>query len=237
MHKQFMGKEYSFLEKYILENGYADLDNDAYSIYHAMVEAGIADEQARLVMVTLMSGVYKLAISGKSVDELTVMIQKEHFLIKRVAGQIAELYVQLFDPENIKEWERSSGQGFDDFCDSVWEMDWRGSCEWHAKGHMVLTCTAELHLEYEVADKEKLRKHLEKKLKNPFISADDVYRILEKEFSDILDQDLDDYCNGDDYYEPFMEEFPSEGTYEFGKACKEWGIEIIDLSGGGEVEY
>ena len=93
-------------------------------------------------------------------------------------------------------------------------------------------------MEFEVEDKCKLREHLKKELeKNPFLTEDDIYGILKKQMSADLDGEMDEFVNADDYYEPYFEEFVSEGCYGAREKWESWGLEIMGFEGTGEMEY
>ncbi len=78
-----------------------------------------------------------------------------------------------------------------------------------------------------IEDQEKLYSHLFAELKaNPFLSADDIYSILVKQMEADLDNDMVEYCNADDYYEPYWEDFVGKGTYDSEEKWKSWGLEL-----------
>ena len=83
-----------------------------------------------------------------------------------------------------------------------------------------------------------LRKHLKTELnQNPFLSSDEIRGILFKQIGEDLDRDLEEYCNADDYYEPYLEEFTGDGTYESEKKWKSWGLEIESIDGSGDIDF
>ena len=225
-----------FLENYIWENGFEKLSVDPFDVYEEM--AGIDPKIGRLVLVTLLSKTHELARKGCSADELIGHIQSEHFVNKKTATSLASMYLELFSEENQKSWNDAKEVGFEEFCDEEWTVDWNGSSEWRTKRGGSFPCSANATLTFTVRDKEKLHEHLSIELQsNPFLSADDIFEILEKEIEDDLDDDMDDYCNADDYYEPYLEEFVSEGTYESEKKWESWGLEIVEFTGSGDVDY
>ena len=87
-------------------------------------------------------------------------------------------------------------------------------------------------------DAQLLHNHLSVELRaNPFLSDEDIFDILEKEICASLDRDLDEYCDSDDYYEPYLDDFVGEGTYDSEEAWKSWGLELIDFSGSGDIDW
>ena len=233
-----MSNVVGFLKEYIWKNGFEMLSRNPFAVYKAMVKHDIDTKTARLVMVTLMSGSHELVQEGRSVDEITDHIQAEHCLNKKTAGNLATVYLELFSDENRESWSKAAEAGFDEFCEGEWSVEWDGRCDWNTKHGGSYPCTAEASLTFSVTDKEKLHDHLSEKLKtNPFLSADDIYGILMKQIEDDLDYDMNEFCNADDYYEPFFEEFVGEGTYESEEKWKSWGLELIEFHGSGDIDF
>ena len=232
-----------FLEDYIWKNGFEKLSENPFAVYKDMVKSkkknrGIEPKTARLVLVTLMSKTHELARKGSSEDELVNHIQSEHYLNKKIAKDIASMYLALFSSDNEKSWDAAKEAGFSEFCESEWIVEWDGRCDWHTKHGGSYPCSAEASLTFSVLDKKKLHSHLSSELKtNPFLSADDIYGILMRQIEDDLDKDMVEYCDADDYYEPYWEEFVGEGTYESEAKWKSWGLEIIEFSGSGDIDY
>ena len=48
---------------------------------------------------------------------------------------------------------------------------------------------------------------------------------------------MQEYCDADDYYEPYLDEFVSEGTYDSEREWKSWGLEILEFTGSGDIDY
>ena len=232
-----------FLKNYIWKNGFEKLSDDPFAIYRAMVKSGknkqgVNPKVARLVLITLMSKTHEMANKGFSVDEIVSHIQSEHFLDKKTAKDIAAMYLELFNTENKKLWKSAKEIGFDEFCGKEWTVEWDGRCNWYTKHGGSYPCSAEAILTFSVKNKKKLHSHLASELKaNPFLSEDDIYGILVKQIEEALDNDMREYCDADDYYEPYWEEFVGEGTYESEEMWKSWGLEIIRFTGSGDIDF
>ena len=232
-----------FLKKYIWENGFEKLSVKPFDVYKAMVKSnkdahGIDPRTARLVLITLMTKTHEMARNGSSADELTNYIQSEHFVNKKTAKDLTSMYLALFSDENKQSWNDAKETGFKEFCKAEWTIEWDGRCDWHTKHGGSYPCTAEASLTFTVQDAEKLHSHLSTELKaNPFLSADDIYSILVKQIETDLDNDMEEYCNADDYYEPYLEEFVGEGTYESEEKWKSWGLELVDFTGSGDIDF
>ena len=238
-----MNEATEFLKEYIWKNGFEKLSEEPFAVYKAMFKSSkgkrvIDQKTARLVLVTLMSKTHEMARKDCSLDDIVEHIQSEHYLNKKVAKDIASMYLELFSDENKKSWDDAKETGFDEFCDGEWTIEWDGRCDWHTKHGGSYPCNAEASIIFTIGDKEKLHSHLSAELKsNQFLSKEDIYGILLKQIEDDLDRDMVEYCDADDYYEPYWEEFVGEGTYESESKWKSWGLEIIEFSGSGDVDF
>lgn len=204
-----------FLEDYIWENGFEKLSEKPFEVYKAMDKHGIKPRIVLLVLVTLMSKTHEMARGGCSDSELVDHMQLEHCLNKKTAKSLASMYLELFSKENKESWDDAKEAGFQEFCEEEWTVEWSGNCDWHTKHGGSYPRSAEATLIFSVRDAEKLHDHLSSELKsNPFLSPDEILRILSRQIEQNLDDDLEDYCSADDYYEPFLDDFVNEGTYE-----------------------
>lgn len=232
-----------FLKDYIWKNGFEKLSEDPFTVYKAMVKRskdnhGIEPKSARLVLITLMSKTHEMARKGASVDDIVSHIQDEHCLNKKTSKDIASMYLELFSDENERSWKEAKEIGFEEFCEDEWTIEWDGRCDWHTKHGGSYPCSAEASLTFVIGDKKKLHSHLSSELKaNPFLSADDIYGILLKQIEGDLDNEMREYCDADDYYEPYWEEFIGEGTYESEAKWKSWGLEIVEFTGSGDIDF
>ena len=46
-----------------------------------------------------------------------------------------------------------------------------------------------------------------------------------------------EYCDADDYYEPNWEAFVGEGAYESETKWNSWGLDIIEFTGSGDIDF
>ena len=238
-----MNDAIDFLKDYIWKNGFDKLSGNPVAVYEAMTRGSkgspcVEPKTARLVLVTLMSKTHEMARKGSSADEIVCHIQSEHCLNKKTAKDMASMYLELFNDENNKAWKEAKEVGFEEFCKSEWTIEWDGRCDWHTKHGGSYPCSADATLTFGVGDKKKLKGHLASELKtNPFLSEDDIYGILMRQIEKDLDNDMREYCDADDYYEPYWEEFVGEGTYESEAKWKSWGLEIVEFTGSGDIDF
>ena len=232
-----------FLKDYIWKNGFDRLSERPFDVYEAMVTGdkdtqAIDQRMARMVMVTLMSKTHEKARMARDARELVDYIQAEHYVTEEVAKEIAAMYRELFSDENEKAWEKAREAGFEEFCEEYWTVEWEGACDWQTEDWASYPCTAEATLDFAVEDKEALRDHLSHELKsNPFLSDLAIYWIIASQIEADLDDDMEAYCNASHYREPYWEEFVGRGTRKSTARWKSWGLDILDITGSGEMCY
>ena len=232
-----------FLKGYISTNGFEKLSKSPFDVYKAMIEGGkdtpgIDQRDARLVLVTLMSNSHEMARKGCSSVELADHIQTENLVTEKAAKDLASMYLELFSEQNEKTWDDAKELGFKEFCEQEWTVEWEDMCDWHTKHGASYSCSAYATLIFAVRDAEKLHDYLSSQLKsNPFLSANDIYDFLANQIEADLSDDMEEYCDADDYYEPNLEEFVGEGTYESEKEWKSWGLELVEFTGSGDIDY
>ncbi|MBR1470976.1 MAG: hypothetical protein IJ600_04965 [Lachnospiraceae bacterium] len=231
-------KEARLLKEYIWKNGFEKLSNDPYAVYEMLLENRCEAKNSRMIMVTLMSGIHKLAKKGEDTSLIVDHIQAEHDIKKATAQKLADMYLEVFSAANQNDWKKAENKGFKEFCQGVWTVEWEGGCDWHTKHGGCYPCSAKVTLVFSIRDVSMLRKHLKTELnQNPFLSSDEIRGILFKQIGEDLDRDLEEYCNADDYYEPYLEEFTGDGTYESEKKWKSWGLEIESINGSGDIDF
>ena len=232
-----------FLKGYISKNGFEKLSKSPFKVYKAMIKGdedtqGIDQKRARLILITLMSKTHEMARKGCSSDELSNHIQTEHFLVEETAKDLASLYLEVFSEQNVKAWDDARELGFKEFCEKEWTVDWDGDADWHTKHGGSYSCSANATLTFTVRDAKKLHDYLSSMLEsNPFMSAKEIYDFLGNQIEADLDNDMQEYCDADDYYEPYLDEFVSEGTYDSEREWKSWGLEILEFTGSGDIDY
>ena len=69
--------------------------------------------------------------------------------------------------------------------------------------------------------------------KNPFITSEEILRSIERELIRVLEADLEEYVNADDYYEPWMEDYDCRKVIE--DFCAEKGLELIGYNCEGDT--
>lgn len=214
------------LEKIINEHGIEHLQRKPYEVYSKLIAAGINAAHARLVLITLLSGT-SAKVMELDAANLSRDIQKECYLQKDAADEIASMYHLLFDTKNIAGWEKRKDCGFQKFCTKPWEFKWSGSGIW-SSGNGHIDCWCDITAKIEVSDEEKANRVVSKILKeNPFTPAETINDFFSRQISDILDEDLEDYITSDDYYPPVMEDYNDNGECALNECCEKLGLKVV----------
>lgn len=214
------------LEKIINEHGKEYLKRSPYEVYSELIAKDIAPKHARLVLITLLSGTSEKALE-LDVESLSKNIQKECYLRKNAADEVASMYHLLFRTSNIEKWKKRKDYGFREFYDRSWEIKWSGFGMWNSEGGYI-NCWCDIAAEIEVADKELAKEAVANLLEeNPFTTADEIFDFFFQRMSDALETDLQDYITGDDYYPPVMEDYSINGKYALNECCKKLGLKVL----------
>ncbi len=214
-----------FLKEIIDDHGMEYLHKKPYEVYCGLIDKGAAEAYARLVMVTLMAGASVKAVQADA-NELSEHIQRECFVVKDMADEAADMYKEVFDVKEVAGWEAKKNFGFREFCDKSWELRWSGYGMWET--HTVyVNCECSIVAELEVSDRATAKDNLNEILnENPFTSAEEIFKYLYKQLSEILEEDLEDYIMSDDYYPPVMEDYGINCREVLEGCCGERGLRI-----------
>ena len=196
---------------------------EPWKVYQYLQKNEADPMQSRQVLITLLAGaVGKTAETDQ--EGLTRFLQKSCRLTKSAAGEMAELYRQLYSPAQTEAWDAKRCEGFRELCGMTWDFSWSGEAAWTYRGGHC-DCEAELQGKLEVENPELLEKFLSKALeKNPFLTAGDLADLIAKSLRDVLDREMDEYVDEDHYYEPVMEDFDS--AYYLQKECEKIGLRV-----------
>lgn len=232
-----MDKVIDIINGIIGKEGQEFIDREPYSVYERMIEEKVDPAIARMVLVTLLSGTPAKA-EALDKDMLSKEIQKDCFLKRAMADQLAEMYKGIYDKGNLAEWDGQKSQGkkelagFAEFCEKAWAFEWDGSKDWHS-GDRFVTCTCHVETKIQVDDQDLLQDALWHTLeKNPFISADRIYSIVEKALVGTIDSDMEMYVEADEDLEPWMEDYDCRDAIE--EFCDNNGLKLIGFSCEGE---
>ena len=106
-----------------------------------------------------------------------------------------------------------------------WSYNWNGNAIWDY-GTVAMDCHYQAKMTFGKGDSVVRGPEVQKlEMEKPGFTEEDVIIVLQDSLRDMLDQEFDDYCNEDDYYQPVVEDFEAEDY------AREWAEErSIELS-------
>lgn len=201
----------AFLE---LRNSEAADDMTACAILHALVRGAIDDVKP-----------------GGDRISLSKAIQDKCSLQGDMADCLADIFLTLYSPSNVEQWDRMRMHGLKLFAEKPFDCSWKDCAVWdegngtvdcHYRAKIVLSPSRPFTVDGELAQ------ILEQ---NPLMGAEAIRNHLEKDLCDHLDRAFGEYCECDDYYQPVVEDFDAEDwTAEW---CRENGFELVSCEGEG----
>ena len=213
--------------EYLLEKPY-----DAYKELNRYMGADNAGTAAMLCF--LVSGLVSDAEKGCEPEELSKAIQKKCCFNKKMSDLLSKIFCVLYSEENKTEWKAKDSEGLSEFLKQEHTFRWEGCSVWDA-GNGTVDCyyDADMVLKptKEAGKTDGLKSMLKK---NPFVTADAIYKFYEKELCKYLDHEFEEYCTCDDYYQPVVEDFELE--YDVKAWAKKNGFNVISCNGDGRDE-
>jgi len=112
-----------------------------------------------------------------------------------------------------------------------WTYNWNGEAVWDY-GSVTMDCIYQAKMTFGKGDSVVRGPEVQKlEMEKPGFSEEDVIIALQDSLRDKLDQEFDDYCTEDDYYQPVVEDFEAE------EYAREWAeernIKLIGFEGEG----
>lgn len=164
-------------------------------------------------------------------SELSGTIQKECSLNKKMADRLATIFVSLYSEDHQKEWKDKENEGLKQFLSEEFESTWEGFAVWE-EGNGSVDChyNADIVLKpgRAILKDDTLLQMLKK---NPFTTSETISDYYKKSLCKYLDDEFEEYCTCDDYYQPVVEDFEIE------ERVNEWskknGFKIISCEGDG----
>ena len=223
------------LKKIVDKKSLSHLKGEPYEVYRQLVDSyGMNQKDAASVLYVLLSGVKVDEKDGNLSDR----IRRECGLLKDKADWLAEVFHALFSEEHRKEWKQKDKEGLKQFLAESFTCKWEGSAVWDA-GNGTVDCyfNAVVTLEptKEVCKDEKLICLLQE---NPFSTKEDIHEHFAKRLEQYLDDQFENYCTCEDYYQPVVEDFECDLSYDLQKWAEKNGFEYVDFEGeGGDLGY
>ena len=182
-----------------------------------------------------LNGIFTDAMHEYATEEaLAEDIQRKCSFNKAFAVELAGICMQVYSKQHLAGLKGKCGSSFEELCGlDEWAFSWNGETEWHSGGGYV-TCTGEGTASLKVRGRKKLEAAIAKLMPSyEYASVDQLEESISKELRKQLDDQFEEYCTEDDYYEPVAEDFEFE--YYLTDFCKDMGIEVIDTDYDGEI--
>ncbi|MDO5138762.1 MAG: hypothetical protein Q4D71_09950 [Oscillospiraceae bacterium] len=220
------------LKEIIDQNGPNFLTGEPYKVYLELVQSGNADKKtASRILYLLLNDIQSAVSSHNDSVSLTKLIQSRCSLNKRAAEELADVFLSLYSEKNERDWKSKEREGLSRFLDEEFVCTWKGYAVWDA-GSGTVDCyyNAEIVLmpEKKVEKDQKLSNLLKK---NPFMTEEAIHKYFEEDLFKCLDDEFEEHCTCDDYYQPVVEDFEIE--YCVSEWCRKKGFEIVSCDGDG----
>ncbi len=225
------------LKELIDKEGPGYLTENSYSVYKELTDIDYNNTIiASAILMLLVSGKWDSVKHKDDCDELSQSIRLDCCFNKRMSDRLANIIHMLYSQSNRSEWDAKKQQGLEQFMTQVHAFRWEGYAAWEiSDGHV--DCYYDADIKLKPLDEARKNKDLVKMLKkNPFLSADEIYKFYDKELDRYLNKEFEEYCTCDDYYEPCADDF--EIGYYVDDWCKKYGFVKISCEGeGNEGEF
>lgn len=223
------------LKGIIDRNGPSYLTDEPYEVFKRLIETGATDRKtAAAILYVLVSGSLEDMKSECETNVLSEKVRRECGLNKRMADQTANILHSLYSGSHRKEWESKELEGLRQFLAEEFTFSWRGFAVWD-EGNGTVDCHYEAEIVLDPTEAVSEDEELSQKLKkNPFISKNEIHDLFSKRLKEYLDDEFEDYCTEDDYYQPVVEDYGANLEYDLSEWCKKNGFELVSFEGDGD---
>lgn len=226
----------AFLKETIDRNGFEYICTNGYRVYQELEASKTAGKRQRVMLLSTLLNLIPKDVKSGICDkkELSALVGKKCGFVKKDADSLADMYLDLFNENHIKEWDSKSRTGLKAFYGKKWKCLWKGSETWYADCvHLEAYCTGEAVLS--VKDREVVENELKPMLaENPFLTAEAIRKHYNEMLIKILDDDFSDYVTGDDYYPPVAEDYEYNYADNITEFCKKHGLFLVEYSFEGD---
>lgn len=229
-------KDYSASEKIIVDvlktliedKGYDYIYDYPYDTYQYLCRnTNIETELSSIILYTLVSKIGKRA---KKRSSIKANITKTMFLNAEMSEVVLNIFSSLYGEKNLSEIANGEYKGLEEFCSNEWNFTIESNTTWEPRYGANKDYSIEFDFTVKVCDKQIVEKEFKEKLqKNPFLTAKDILDFYVNSLEEKLDHDFWDYCQSDDYYEPYVDEYYSERGQNLEKMLDRFGLEIVSV--------
>jgi len=221
------------LKTLIDKNGPAYLSDKPYLTYKELVASDLIDEKiAGAIMLALVMGIDRGVMNHDAPEEVSKMIQKECCFNKKMADRLSLIFFALYSQDNEAEWKARKLNGWKQFLKADFYYTWKGFSVWQTSGGSV-DCYFEAKIVLKPAESIKKDEELSHALNNnPFMSREEITEYYKQKVRDYLDDEFEEYCTCEDYYQPVVEDF--EIDIRVSEWCDRTGFEVVSCKGDGD---
>ncbi len=213
------------LKNLIDKNGPSYLFDKPYDVYLELTKEEKENQKIAAAILHLLVSVTKKELMEKIKDDnLTKFIQTECSLNKKMADLLREILLTLYSRDNQNEWKKNEQSGYNEFLNEDFIIHWNGFAIWNP-GEGTRDCKYESEITLTPTKEIKKNKDLSIMLKNnPFLTKKEIHDFFEEGLIAVLDDDFEEYCTSDDYYEPCVEDYCGNLEYTIKDWCKKNGF-------------
>ena len=221
------------LKEIIDKNGPNYPTDEPYQVYNELIGSKVANRKtAGAILCYLVSSIANENGAHSDLTGLSKIIQKECSFNKKMADQLAEIFLSLYSDGNKEEWKQKDMEGLSAFLNEDFRCIWNGFSVWD-EGNGTVDCHYEAEIALSPAKDAAKDAELARLLKkNPFMEKEAIHDHFEKKIRKYLDYEFEEYCTCDDYYQPVVEDFEIE--YRVIEWSKQNGFEVISCEGNGD---
>lgn len=203
-------------------------------VYDILIKSDSVDKNTALILFTsLKQELPTFMEKAQSEEKIFEHIKSFDFYSESVCALLAKVYAALYSDQNRRSWLDKVFSGVKSFLKKDFKVVWIGFSEWSCDQGYV-DCHFNSMITLRVKDEALVYKALKQELKvNSFLSEEKITEIFSKSLTSYLDNEFNDYCLADDYYEPVAEDF--EVDYHVEDWCKDNGFEIVSVQGHGDT--
>lgn len=211
------------LKELIDKNGPSYLFDKPYDVYLELTKEEKENQKIAASLLHLFALTKKEDLTKKiGEDDFTKFIQTECSLNKKMADLLREILLSLYSKDNQSEWKKNEQSGYNEFLNEDFIIHWNGFATWNP-GEGTRDCKYEAEITLTPTKEIKKNKNLSIMLKkNPFLTKKEIHDFFEETLIATLDEDFEEYCTSDDYYEPCVEDYDLKYTIE--EWCKKNGF-------------
>lgn len=228
-----IGKTAAKLKEITGRSGLEYMVDEPYKVFKELCETGAADRKtAGAVLYFLVNGMLDGLNEESECDDLSVEIQNKCCFNKEMADTLSSIFISLYSKENMDEWKDMNLQGFSQFKNEEFSLNWKGFAVWDY-GMGTVSCHYEADITVRPTENVMVDSELSEALiKNPFMTKEALQEYYTKLLRDHLDSEFEDYCTCDDYYQPVVEDFMADRCAVSGW-CRKNGFELIACEDSG----